>query len=142
MAGAFELPLRIPLRPSRRQAALLYFAHLGAIPILLATGLPPLVTFLLIGAVAVNLHVAARALHLQPSARRPVEVLLNPGSDWYLILNDGEVCHVTLEANVYVHPWLVILPFRHGSRRVVVVLTPDVVDEDTFRRLRVRVKYK
>jgi hypothetical protein len=139
MAGAFELPIAI--RPSRWLAVVLYITHIGAILILLVTGLPLVVRSLLIGAVIINLWVTTRSILLQKSLRSPVQLLLNAAGEWYLTMSNGDVHEVALRPGAFVHPWLVVLPFRRGSRRPVVILTPDVVDKDLFRRLRVRLKF-
>ncbi len=72
----------------------------------------------------------------------PVELILNDMEEWLLILAEGQTVEVVLRSGAFVHPLLVVLPFKYGLRFPVVILTPDVVDQDLLRRLRVRLRFK
>lgn len=52
---------------------------------------------------------------------------------------DGVAEQVFLMKKVFIQPWLVILYFRKtGIRQHSLVIFPDMLDSETFRRLRVR----
>jgi hypothetical protein len=56
-----------------------------------------------------------------------------------LTLRSGRETGATLRPFVFMQPWLVILHFRRDDGRTVrLVLLPDMLDADSFRRLRVR----
>ena len=68
---------------------------------------------------------------------------------WEIGTRDGELLQADLAPNggirpaVYVHPALVVLNFRTGGRfGKAVVLLPDMVDSEAFRRLRVRLRFE
>jgi hypothetical protein len=42
----------------------------------------------------------------------------------------------------FVHPLLTVLSFQGAEGRYTVILTPDVVEVDMFRRLRVRLRFQ
>jgi hypothetical protein len=60
---------------------------------------------------------------------------------WLLIFSDRS-CVVRLQTAT-VLPWLVVMVFRceHTQRRYDLLLFPDSVDRDQFRRLRVMLKH-
>jgi toxin CptA len=62
-------------------------------------------------------------------------------SDWscQLQLQGGESRRATLCQQAFVQPWLVILQLSEGGRsRRCLVIMPDMLDGESFRRLRVR----
>ncbi len=58
-----------------------------------------------------------------------------------LRLRDGTEQDVTLGSTAFVQPWLVIIHFHgRGWRCHYLLLLPDMLDRNTFRRLRVRLR--
>ena len=63
------------------------------------------------------------------------------GSDCRLQPVRGPARRVRLSGAAFVQPWLVILGYRAGRwRRRYLLLLPDMLDADTLRRLRVRLR--
>ena len=62
--------------------------------------------------------------------------------EWLLIRKNGRVVEAYLRQGALVHPMLIVLPFRYGLYFTAVILTPDKVNADTLRRLRVRLRFK
>lgn len=63
------------------------------------------------------------------------------GKHCLLGLHSGRQEEVSLSAEAFVLPWLVILNFRNRRHyRQYLVLLPDMLDAETYRRLRVRMK--
>ncbi len=65
------------------------------------------------------------------------ELLWTREGEWRLRERGGRECVCRLRHDSYAHPFLTVLNFA-GDRRCSVVLLPDSLDRDTFRRLRVR----
>jgi hypothetical protein len=129
------------LGPSRQLALVLGTLHLGAVPCAFANDLPLAVQCLLAAAVlcrtwhCIGLHGSRRA------ARAIVLLIWDRHGRWRLLQRDGSVLHVRLEHGAYVHPELLILPFRCLSgRRLSVLMVPDMADADGLRRLRTRLR--
>jgi toxin CptA len=59
---------------------------------------------------------------------------------WRLVTADGAEHSAVLQGDSYVHPWLVILNFKLATARTSVVLFPDSLHQEDFRRLRVRLR--
>lgn len=66
---------------------------------------------------------------------------------WYdtercrLLLQSGKQLDVALASQAFILPWLVVLHFRTSRRRLrYLPVMADMLDEDTFRQLRVRLR--
>jgi len=58
-----------------------------------------------------------------------------------LILQSGKQLDVTLAPQAFILPWLVVLHFRTSRRRTrYLPVLADMLDEDLFRQLRVRLR--
>jgi len=71
-----------------------------------------------------------------------VALTLKSDGTFLLRLADSEVEKGELLPGAFVHPQLTVLVFRllQKKRRRVLLLTPDNVDPEAFRRLRVRLR--
>jgi hypothetical protein len=59
----------------------------------------------------------------------------------HLTLNSGQQLSVSLASQAFILPWMVVLHFRTPQRRLRYLLVlPDMLDEEAFRRLRVRLR--
>ncbi len=70
------------------------------------------------------------------------EAVLRADDTW--LLSMGINVHVSAELlpNCLIQPWLTVLRFRlPDGKRKSLILLPDNVDADVFRRVRVRLKY-
>lgn len=134
-------PLRIELRPSRLLQGAILGIHGGAALLVLTLPLPlPLLPLLLLCLAAV----AGAIVHLRRSRHgrdsHAVRALyLAADGRWTLVTHQGESVDGSLRADSYLHPWLTVLNFS-GPRPRTIVLLPDSLDRDVFRRLRVRLR--
>ncbi len=142
VSSAFELPLRIRISPSNYLAVGLLIAHTGAILLLWFVSIALWVKILLIMIAISSLYYSFYFYIWQKSPGSLIEIILNDKEEWLLIRNDGQVVAVTLRQGVFVHPLLIVLPFRYGFRFTSVILTPDKNNADALRRLRVRLRFK
>ena len=142
MPNNFELPLFIPVRPSCWLVAVFYTAHIGAILALFASNIPLVIQSLIMAGLLVSLFHGHCLYIIQKNPASPVQLVLNQAGEWWLILSSGNTVPVVLKPMAFVHPLLVVLVFKDGSAAYSVILTPDTVDPDTFRRLRVRLRFR
>lgn len=140
--GAFELPIRITIYPSRWLSIALVFSHGGALLILIIVSLTLWIKLLFILAVALSFFYSFLKHIWQKSSSSIIELMLNEHDEWLLTRRDGQVLEPCLRSGAYVHPLLIVLPFRQGRKFPTVILTPDTVDKDTLRRLRVRLRFQ
>ena len=141
----FELPIRIPLTPSKWLIAVVYFSHLGALASIYFSNISLLqlqAMYLIVVFSLVYWHYNMIYL-LQ---RNPTELLLNDKDEWYVIDDirgetEGEMSPVELLPESFVHTHLIVLMFRQGRCNRSVILTPDNISRTTCRRLRVRLRF-
>lgn len=72
----------------------------------------------------------------------PTQLVLNQAGEWWLSIGSGDTFPVILKPVTFVHPLLVVLIFKGETGSYRVILTPDTIDPDTFRRLRVRLRFR
>lgn len=142
MQNRFELPLFISVKPSRWFIAVFYFAYAGAILALTASNLPLIIQILIIAGLLASL-IHGHYLYInRKNPDSPVQLVLNQAGEWLLSLASGQTVPVVLKPMAFVHPLLVVLTFKAETGSYRVILTPDTVDPDTFRRLRVRLRFR
>jgi hypothetical protein len=139
LSGTYATPLRLEPGTSRRLGVFLALSHGAALAVLPFSGLPPLpVAALALCVLLSSLRTRRRDVHRRDPDS--IESLVwEEGKRWRLTLCGGSESGATLRPFVFLQPWLVILHFRRddgGTARLV--LLPDMLDEDSFRRLRVR----
>jgi Membrane-bound toxin component of toxin-antitoxin system len=117
----------------------LALSHGAALAVLPFCGLPALpVTALALGVVLSWIRTRRRDV-LRHEVDSIESLVWEEGNRWRLSLRSGQEAGATLRPFVFMQPWLVILHFRRDDGRAArLVLLPDMLDADSFRRLRVR----
>jgi toxin CptA len=133
-------PLQIPLPPSRLLVAILVAAHL------LALGIPWVLR------VDWTMHLgfsAIVAMSAVLSLRRllnneVVALRVNVKGEFSVLVKSGEWLPASIQGSSFVAPYMTILHLRLNGkpRRYYVVLMPDAVPADDFRKLRVWLKWR
>ncbi len=134
-------PLRLTPHYSKQLAGYLLTTHLVALFVAITLIKPGWLAFALALLTLFSLTHSYRC-HLSyqgKSAIRSAE--LDGQNRWLLQQANGETFTAELLLNSYIHPWLCVLNFRnqYGKRQSLVIL-PDRIDGESFRRLRVRLK--
>ena len=141
--SAFELPIQIHYRPSARVLYGLTISHMGALICLFPIVIPLGLKFLFGSAIVYSTLRGYRIYLKTSTALKPIQLILNTEDEWMIIGPDGDSQASTLLAESFVHPYLVVLRFITETKQYFVfILTPDNVDQDIFRRLRVRLKFR
>lgn len=140
----FAAPLQLDPRPSRYLAHTGLILHGGALAVLAALALPWWAVLGVSGAVLGNFVLFFRTHVLRASAHAVVKLIWDERGGWTVVTPRGPVDAV-LSADSVVYPRLVILRFVTGGgwfarRRLSVILLPDSLDAETFRRLRARLE--
>lgn len=136
-----EPPLRLEPRRSRQLALALLLVHGAAMGAVMNLTLPAWAMVGLVGGVIVSLYHAFNTHVLGRSATAICSLYWAADGQWTLVTCAGESLEGRLLSGSYVHPRLVLLGFAlaRGGRRMVVLL-PDSLDRQTFRRLLVRLR--
>ncbi len=70
------------------------------------------------------------------------ELILTSEDNWQLKMNNGAMHYAKLGNTLFVHPWLTIISLIFDNRREYFIFTPEILDADQFRRLRVRLRFQ
>lgn len=141
MTNHFELPVLISVKASKWLKFWLYIIHFLAIPVIVMTALAWPAKALLAITIGGSLYFVKRN-YIQLQGRNSiVRVVLDDADEWWLSTARGDTIHATLLPAAFVHPLLITLPFQSHGRKYTVILTPDIVNANMLRRLRVRLRY-
>ena len=122
-------------------AAWLFLVTVAALLVLWLIPLPGWLNLLLTLTMLLGLLMSWRkqVRRCHPDAVR--SMVWGEGRQCRLTLNSGQQQAVELASRAFVLPWLVILYFETPLwRQQQLVLLPDMLDADVYRRLRVRLK--
>lgn len=70
------------------------------------------------------------------------QIVLDSNDDWQLVLVNGDILSAGFGERHYIHPLLTILELRHNREKYFFLFTPENVEKESFRRLRVRIKHR
>jgi hypothetical protein len=132
----YASPLVLKPDSSRIYLGLMLFVHLGAMAVVIPLSFHWSIKFVLWIVLLTSLM-----LVLKKQGKGDVQCLTwKEGSDWALLLENGTEVEARLLTTTYVNPWLVVLNFKfvEDNRQRSVTLFRDALDQETFRRLRVR----
>ncbi|MEW5756941.1 MAG: protein YgfX [Pseudomonadota bacterium] len=140
-SSVFDRPLRLELKPSRYLYLLILIGYGGALLLLWLTPLWwPVKLLLTLALLGDGWRQVRRHVWYRHCAAIPALIWHEDGR--WVVPGDGtrEDSELTLKQS-FVHPWLVVLNFAAGRWRTnSVVILPDALEHDTFRRLRVRLR--
>ena len=141
LSRKYATPLHLEIGPSRLLGRWVMLVH--GVPLLLWPVLQP-AGWLILAVASTLLFSLTRSWQLQVSRHHPDAVcsmMWGEDTGCLLGLHSGEQEKVSLCAQAFILPWLVILHFNNRQgRKKYLVLLPDMVDREVFRRLRVRLK--
>ncbi len=141
-----EMPIFIDYRPSLRLGIFNTLIHFGAIFCLLLTDIPLVLTGLVGTCVLVHYACYARRYLRALNGRTKALLKLDKQNRWQLIRAGGETSEEIIDLDLLpgtlVHPLIVALRFKDETGRIrACVMTPDNLDKQTLRRLRVRLRF-
>ncbi len=140
---AFVTPIDLELRPSRRLAWFFGVAHACIFPVVWLLDLPGWMRAVLTLMVLASGLRVARQFGAATGGSTLIRLQWRAGESWLLFLAGGELLEARLLPCSYVHRHLVLLNFRCLDRRrnFSCVITRDRMTPDTFRRLRVLLRW-
>lgn len=128
--------MKFELAPSRLIDIALLFAHSLAALMITLTPFPLWLKYVLIGALLASAVVYVR----RNRARLSIE--LDADDLCLLQIDEGAVQEYRVSVRSFVASYLVILRLENGAGRAqYVIIPPDRLDPDTFRRLRVFLRW-
>lgn len=140
---------QLNLEPGRSLwlGVLLLLAHGGSLGVLFLVPLPVYAAWAAALIVLASMAWGIRRHALRLDRNAIVRLVWDADDAWLLVTAAGRELAAVLMTSSYVHPWLAVLNFqtegtgvRRLWRRRSVVLLPDALDAESFRRLRVRLR--
>ena len=143
MRQKIEPPLRLTPYYSVRLAAYLFTIHAVALLVVFTLVSPWWLVVGLSTAILFSLLRSNRR-YLQYRGYRVIRSAeINGQDEWRLQQTNGDEVRAELQSSSYIHPKLSVLNFRsEQGKRYSLILLPDGIDAESFRRLRVRLKTK
>ena len=135
--NGFQGPVILTLKPSLWLPRAVLALHLSALCMLLLAYPPSWPRHLLLVAIAASALWSLRAAHTADIAR----LELSPRDTWHVVFCDGRGLDARLLRAPWVSPMFTTLSLAcaDGVERQILLL-PDMVEPDAFRRLRVRLR--
>jgi hypothetical protein len=138
LSGQYATPLQLDIGPSRSMRVWLLTTHAAAAVLLPLLPLAAAQRLALAGAVLLSLGWYWWRLVSRRNPRAVRGLRWEAGRDCVLQLAGGEQLQARLASRAFVMPWLTVLYFQGQPRQLV--LLPDMLPAEAFRRLRVRLR--
>ncbi|MBL1140569.1 MAG: hypothetical protein HND53_00890 [Proteobacteria bacterium] len=138
----FLTTIRLPVKKSRILHLILMVVHIICLILPWMTGLALYNKMILMCVPVISFCFYLNGQGKNNNKKAAMTLILNSGDSWQVKMNDGTTCHAELGQSLFVHPWLTIIFLIFDKRREVFIFTPEILDADQFRRLRVRLRFK
>ncbi len=138
----FLATLRLPIKDSPIVALVLVIAHVFCFFIPWLTGLELIYKLVLTCCPIFGLVHLFYKDYFGLAKKQTIELVLAADDDWQLKQDNGQVHRAVLDDSLFVHPLLTIILLRFGDKKEYFIFTPDNLDADLFRRLRVRLRFR
>lgn len=136
----YATPLRLTPNYSQRFFVLLLTVYLAAAVCLYALSIPVSLQFVAVLVLLFSFYYTYRMFIVLKCSNSIVAAVWEEGSEWLLSQKNGRVLSAKLLPTSFFYPGLVVLNFKIAesiwSRSLVIF--PDSLDGQSFRRLRVR----
>ena len=76
------------------------------------------------------------------TTERVAELILGSEDDWQVKMSNGKVYKAIVGDSLFVHPLLTIMLLSYDRYKEYFIFTPDNLEVDLFRKLRVRLRFK
>jgi len=138
-----EAPVELALAPSRSGVWIAAAMALSTFAVLFATPGPPLPRTLAAAAVAWAALDAAHRIALHHGRRGACRLIVTMAGEIHIANRFGEWRIGVVRQGSFVAPWLTIIRWRAPAHRFdrTVLILPDMTAEDSFRRLRVLLRW-
>lgn len=141
-ANAFLHTFRLPIQPSPVLCRIVIFVHALCLIMAWLNGLALIAKIILTCLICVSFSVFWRKTHLEKGKGGINCLILGSEDNWQVKMQNGAVHSADLGDSLFVHPWLTIISLYFNRRRQYFIFTAETLDVDTFRRLRVRLRFR
>jgi membrane-bound toxin of toxin-antitoxin system len=138
----FLATIRLPVKNSPIMLMAIITVHVICLLLPWLTGLALFIKLLLtcVALVSFCVHVYK---FVQNSDNKCIETLILDSEDnWQVKIKNGAAHHAELGHSLFVHPYLTIISLSYEDQQKYFIFTPENIDADQFRRLRVRLRFR
>jgi 4-hydroxybenzoate polyprenyltransferase len=138
----FLTTLRLSVRNSPIMLIIVIAAHFICLFLPWLTGLALFIKIILMCVVLVSLCIYLYKHSLYDDNNCVETLILDSKDNWQVKMKNGAAHYAELGHSLFVHPWLTIISLYFEDHREYFIFTPDIIDSDQFRRLRVRLRFR
>ncbi len=138
----FLATLRLPVKNSSILLMVVIAVHFMCLILPWLTGLALYIKSILTSVVLVSLCYYLYQYRFYDAKKRVIELILGEEDNWQVKMNNGAVHQAKLGHSRFVHPLLTIISLMYENSREYFIFTPEILDADLFRRLRVRLRFQ
>jgi membrane-bound toxin of toxin-antitoxin system len=137
----FLATLRLPVYHSQKLFMIVAFVHIICLILPWLSELSNYVKILLTSVCIVSFSIYFFRDILGKGEEQAKMLILSYEDNWQVVLKNDAAHHAELDHRLFVHPWLTIISLNFDNRRQTFIFTPEILDADQFRRLRVRLRF-
>lgn len=134
--------LRLPVKQSKILFCLVIFTHNICLIMVWLSGLTLMIKVLMSCFICISMCIFLHRKGLNKTSAVVDSLILGSEDNWQVKMLDGTVYPAELNDNLFVHPYLMIICLHFDHRRQFFIFTPEILDADIFRRLRVRLRFR
>lgn len=136
--------MTIHLQPSYRLAVILVLAHMVAAGLLWPLALPWNITVIIVVTLIASLFYYLRKDAMLTAQNAVVVLTLPDEMTCVLTMRSGESIACSIQGNSFVAPYLTVINLKPSQKFFThsVVILPDGIDAEEFRRLRVWLRWR
>jgi hypothetical protein len=138
----FLATLRLPLTESRIITTGVISAHFFSLFVPWLIGLSLIFKIMLTVCPVLSLCHLFYKYRFPLAKERAAELILGSEDDWQIKMDNGLIHQAILGDSLFVHPLLTIILLKYDRHKKYFIFTPENIDADQFRRLRVRLRFK
>jgi membrane-bound toxin of toxin-antitoxin system len=138
----FLVTLRLPVKNSPLLLKIVMIMHISCLFLPWLTEFSILIKILLVFLVMMSYCFYLYKYQFYAEGKRVTELILSYDDNWQVKKENDAVHDACLGSSLFVHPWLTIISLAYENRREHFIFTPEILDADLFRRLRVRLRFQ
>lgn len=135
-------PLRLKVALPTSIYIILLVVHVPAVVLPWFAAIPVILKVFISLSVLVSFFYYLFAGTLVKTASNVERLVLDNNDDWQIVLVNGDMYTAAFGEQHFINPMLTMLELRYDGKKYIFLFTPENVDKDSFRRLRVRIKHR
>ena len=133
--------IRLPVELPQSIVITGIFVHITSIFLPWLSGLSLMGKLILSAIPVISFYYYYVKYYRAPIENQVKELVLNSKDKWQVQMEQGQIYTAELGKIKFVHPLLTIISLNYNKKQQDFIFTSKTLDKDTFRRLRVRLRY-